>query len=211
MNLPRLYPILDTESLARRNCEILTAAEAMLGGGATLLQLRHKGHFSRAMFDQTGQVAALCRKAGARFVMNDRADIALMLQAGLHLGQDDLPPADARRLLGPEAMIGFSTHNEAQIAAGASEPVDYLAFGPVFSTRSKANPDPVAGLEGLRKVRQLISRPLVAIGGITRASAVEVLAAGATSVAVIGDLLTDTCSYLTLRERMEEWQRIVAR
>ncbi len=208
MTLPRLYPILDTASLAGRNCPVETAAEAMLTGGARILQFRHKGHYSRTVFEEAERVAALCRRAGALFVIDDRADIALLLDAGLHVGQEDLPPQDARRLLGPGRVLGFSTHNAAQFAAALAEPVDYLAFGPVFPTASKENPDPVVGLETLRELRK--DRPLVAIGGIRRANALDVLAAGADSVAVINDLLPETCTFQSLRARMEEWQRLVS-
>jgi thiamine-phosphate pyrophosphorylase len=208
MTLPCLYPILDTAALARRDCAVETAAEAMLEGGAGILQFRHKGQYSRAVFEEAERVAALCRRAGALFVIDDRADIALLLDAGLHVGQDDLPPQDARRLLGAGRVLGFSTHNAAQFAAALAEPVDYLAFGPIFPTASKENPDPVVGLETLRELRG--DRPLVAIGGIRRANALEVLAAGADSLAVINDLLPETCSFETLRARMEEWQQLVS-
>jgi thiamine-phosphate pyrophosphorylase len=208
IELPRVYPILDTDTLARRECAIETAAEAMLEGGAGILQFRHKGHYSRALFDQAERVAALARRAGALFLIDDRADIALLLDAGLHVGQDDLPPRDARRLLGPDRILGFSTHNPEQLAAAAAEPVDYLAFGPVFATRSKQNPDPAVGLAALRGVEKAAGR-LVAVGGITRANALEVFAAGADSVALIHDILPETCTFSTVRARMEEWQRLV--
>lgn len=207
MTLPRLYPILDTASLARRDCAVEAAAAAMLEGGARILQFRHKGHYSRTVFEEAERVAELCRRAGARFVIDDRADIALLLDAGLHVGQDDLPPRDGRRLLGLGRLLGFSMHSAAQFAAALAEPVDYLAFGPIFPTASKENPDPVVGFETLRQLRA--DRPLVAIGGIRRANALEVLAAGAGSVAVINDLLPETCTFETLRARMEEWQQLV--
>jgi thiamine-phosphate pyrophosphorylase len=209
MGIPKLYPILDTESLARRGCAPETAAEAMLAGGARILQFRHKGHFSRAVFDQAGRIAGFCRQAGALFVVNDRTDIAMLLGAGLHVGQDDLPPRDARRLLGQEGLLGFSTHNPCQFAAALEEPVDYVAFGPVYPTATKENPDPVVGLEPFRALAGRAGLPLVAIGGITRENARQVLAAGADSVAVIGDLLPESCTFETLRARMEEWQQLV--
>lgn len=208
MAFPRIYPILDTEAMARRSCPVETAAEAMLEGGARILQFRHKGHFSRAVFEQAERVADLCRQAGALFIIDDRADIALLLDAGLHVGQDDLPPGEARRLLGPNRLLGFSTHNAAQFAAALREPVDYLAFGPIFPTFTKQSPDPVVGLGELRRLRAQTDRPLVAIGGICRATALEVLEAGADSVAVIHDLLPATCTFETLRARMEEWQQL---
>jgi len=209
MLLPRLYPILDTATLERCGCPVTAAAQAMLAGGARILQFRHKGHYSRAIFEQAEQAAELCRRAGALFIVDDRADIALLVDAGLHVGQDDLSPGDARRLLGPERVLGFSTHNEAQLTAALAEPADYLAFGPVFPTVTKERPDPVVGLEELRRMRRLADRPLVAIGGITRYNALEALAAGADSLAVIGDLYPELCTAESLRARMEEWQQLV--
>lgn len=205
MKLPRLYPLLDTASLERLGCDSLSAARGMLDGGARILQFRHKGFFSRRVFEQAEKVAELCRRAGARLVVDDRADMAALLDAGVHLGQQDLPPADARRIVGPGRVIGFSTHNEAQLCAAREEPVDYLAIGPVFGTRSKERPDPVLGLDALPRLRRLTSRPLVAIGGITLENAPAVLASGIDSVAVIAGLLPDPATEETIRQRMEEW------
>ena len=209
MRLPRVYPILDTESLDSRAIALETAAAAFLDGGAGILQIRHKRHWSRAFFDSARGVARLCREAGATLMVNDRADFALLLEAGLHVGQDDLPPRDARRLMGAEAAIGFSSHNAAQLCAAGGEPVDYVALGPVFATASKRNPDPVTGIEEIRRCRPLIERPLVAIGGITQENALAVLRAGADSVAVIAGLLPSPATARSLRERMEQWQRLV--
>jgi thiamine-phosphate pyrophosphorylase len=209
MRLPRVYPILDTESLERRDIALETAAAAFLDGGAGILQIRHKGHWSRGFFESASTVARLCREAGAALVVNDRADFALLLETGLHVGQDDLPPRDARHLMGPDAAIGFSSHNVAQLCAAGGEPVDYVALGPVFATASKRNPDPVTGVEEVRRCRSLIEKPLVAIGGITQENAVDVLRAGADSVAVIAGLLPDQGTAHSLRERMEQWQQLV--
>jgi thiamine-phosphate pyrophosphorylase len=209
MKLPRVYPILDTESLERCDISIETAAAAFLDGGAEILQLRHKSHWSRAFFDSARTVARLCREAGALLIVNDRADFAMLLEAGLHIGQDDLSPRDARRLMGADARIGFSSHNLNQLCAAGGEPVDYVALGPVFTTGSKRNPDPVTGIEEIRRCRPLIDKPLVAIGGITQENALEVLHAGADSIAVISGLLPEPASALGLRERMEQWQRLV--
>jgi thiamine-phosphate pyrophosphorylase len=209
MRLPRLYPILDTGLLAQRSCDAIVAAEAMLASGARILQFRHKGHYSRQVFAETEKVAELCRIAGARFVIDDRADIAILLDAGVHVGQDDLPPQDARRLIGLDRLLGFSTHNESQLRAAAAEPADYIAIGPVYGTSSKEKPDPVVGVAELRRLRALETRPLVAIGGITRENAPAVLEAGADSVAVIGDLLQAECTFESMRERMEQWQNLV--
>jgi thiamine-phosphate pyrophosphorylase len=203
MKLPRFYPVLDADRISA-----VPAAEALLEAGARILQFRHKSFFSRKAFEEASRIADLCREAGALFIVNDRADIAKLLDAGLHLGQEDLAPADARRILPPPSIIGFSTHNEQQLIAADREPVDYLAIGPIFATASKQNPDPVVGLDRLRALRALTQKPLVAIGGITRAHAPEVFQAGADSVAIIGDLTPDPGTPVSLRARAEEWMAI---
>jgi thiamine-phosphate pyrophosphorylase len=208
MRLPRVYPILDTGTLAARGFSQVRAAGAVLEGGAGILQLRHKQHWGRAVFDAARELARMCREAGVLFIVDDRADIAMLLDAGVHVGQDDLPPRDARRLMGSEAVMGFSSHNVQQVCAAGGEPVDYVAFGPVFATASKRNPDPVTGIEALKECRALVEKPLVAIGGITRETAAAVWAAGADSVAVISDLLPAGMTSVSLRQRMEEWQRL---
>ena len=209
MMLPRLYPILDTEALGRLGLPLAGAAQAFLEGGAQILQIRHKGPWSREVHQSARRVADLCLRFGAALIVNDRADCARLLSAGLHLGQDDLAPSDARAIVGPGAIIGFSSHNAGQLAAAASQPVDYVAFGPVFPTSSKQNPDPVVGLDELRRSRSLVSLPLVAIGGITAGNAAAAFAAGADSVAVIADLLREPATLGSLRHRMEEWQSVV--
>ncbi len=160
-------------------------------------------------FEKAQQIARLCREAGAQFVVNDRADLAMLLDAGLHVGQDDLSPRDARKLLGADGFIGFSSHNPAQLCAAGGEPVDYVALGPVFATASKRNPDPVVGVEEVSRCRALIEKPLVAIGGITAENALDVLKAGADSLAVIGGLLPASGTAQSLRRRMEQWQQLV--
>jgi thiamine-phosphate pyrophosphorylase len=185
------------------------AAEAMIEGGARILQLRHKGHFSRGLFNDAETIAGLCRQAGTLFIIDDRADMARLLGAGVHLGQEDLTPRMARQIVGAEATVGFSTHNEAQLADAANEPADYVALGPMFATRSKAKPDPVVGTEKLRAWRRLTERPLVAIGGITRENAWEVLRAGADSLAVIGDLYPARLNRAGLRRRIEQWRSLI--
>jgi len=209
VTVPKLYAIVDTGLLGGRDCDVVRAAEAMLAGGAGILQFRHKGHFSREVFEQAERIGELCREHGALWIVNDRADMALLVGAGLHVGQDDLSPWEARKLLGEGRILGLSTHNAEQLREAAEEPVDYVALGPIFETGSKEKPDPVVGLERLREWRRLTEGPLVAIGGITRATAAEVLEAGADAVAVIGDLLPEVCTPETIRERMEEWQRLV--
>jgi glucokinase len=203
------YPVLDTELLARRGLSVVHAAEAILDAGARMLQLRHKGFFARDVFEDAQRVAGLCRAAGALFVINDRADIAMLLGAAVHLGQDDLAPADARKMM--NTVIGLSTHNEQQLRSGDLEPANYLAIGPIFPTRSKQNPDPVLGLDRLRSLRAITRKPLVAIGGITRENAPAVFEAGADSIAVIGDLYPETCTQASLRARAEEWLAICSR
>ena len=211
--LPPVYPILDTASLGRRDIDIRVAAEALLEGGAEILQFRHKSFWNREVVSAAEEVARLCAAVGVPFVVNDRADYAALIVAessgsiGLHLGQEDLAPADARLVVGEHVFIGFSTHNPVQARAAAAEPVDYVAFGPVFGTNSKLRPDPEVGLAGLKAVRGLISRPLVAIGGITRDNAQYCLDAGADSVAVIADLLPQPCTTEALRDRMIEWRQ----
>jgi thiamine-phosphate pyrophosphorylase len=205
MILPRFYPILDVETAANRGLTAVAAAEQILDAGAKILQFRHKGFFSRQTFDDLETIAALCREAAVPLVVNDRADIAGLIGAWLHLGQEDLTPFDARRV-NPLARIGYSTHNEAQLRASAFEPADYVALGPVFGTASKHNPDPVVGLAELRRLRRLTDRPLVAIGGITRANARSVIEAGADSVAVIGDVFPQNGR---VGARVKEWLSIL--
>ena len=205
MNLPRVYPLLDAESLERSGIALETAAAALLEGGAGILQIRQKGHWSRDFFAAARTVASLCRENGTLFVVDDRADFALLLEAGLHVGQDDLAPRDARQVIGTEAVLGFSSHNQAQLVAAGGEPVDYVALGPIFATGSKRNADPPVGVDEIRRLRPLIEKPLVAIGGITLENARDVWDAGADSVAIIGALLSNDASARRFRERMEQW------
>jgi thiamine-phosphate pyrophosphorylase len=211
LTLPRFYPVLDPAALSACGLAPLAAVHGLLEAGARIVQLRHKGHYTRAAFDEAERMARACEDAGAVFVINDRADVARLLGAALHLGQDDLPPAAARTVIGDAAVAGFSTHNESQLRAASGEPVDYVALGPIFGTASKENPDPRVGTAELRRLRPLAGRPLVAIGGITRENAAEVLDAGADSVAVIGDLLQDVHDSTALRARAEEWLRLTNR
>jgi thiamine-phosphate pyrophosphorylase len=209
MRLPRVYPIVDTESLSARHISLETAAAAFLEGGAGILQIRHKAHWTRAIFESTRVIARLCREAGATFVVNDRADIAMLVDAGVHVGQDDLTPRDVRKLIGSEPVLGYSSHNMQQLCAAGGEPVDYVAFGPVYPTASKQNPDPVVGLDEIRRCRPLLEEPLVAIGGITLENAQSVLDAGADSLAVIAGLIPALPTAQSLRERMEQWQQLL--
>jgi thiamine-phosphate pyrophosphorylase len=205
MKLPSFYPILDADRVPA-----VPAAEALLEAGARILQFRNKSFFSRKAFEEASRIAELCRQAGALFIVNDRADIAMLLNAGLHLGQEDIAAADARRVMPAGSIIGFSTHNEQQLRAGDAEPVDYLAIGPIFTTGSKQNPDPVVGVQRLLILRPLTAKPLVAIGGITRELAPQVFQAGADAVAIIGDLIPNPCTPVALRARAAEWVAISA-
>lgn len=209
LKLAPFYPVLDTALCARAEIPVVEACEAVLEGGARLLQLRHKQHFSRRMFADAQNIAKMCATAGAQFVINDRADIAALLNAALHLGQDDPRPRDVRKFLPHQLGIGFSTHNEKQLREAAGEPADYLAIGPIFQTKSKENPDPVVGLKDLEKFCRMATKPLVAIGGITRESALRTKQAGVDSVAVIGDLLPEERNKLALRKRTEEWVQLL--
>lgn len=206
--LPRFYPILDTAVLAQRNCAAATAAEALIDAGVRILQYRHKAEWKQEHFDAARQIASACHQAGVLFVLNDRADFARLLGAALHVGQDDLPPVAARRVISDEVM-GFSTHNRLQLERGDQEPVEYLSLGPIFRTDSKERPDPTVGVTDLKELRGITKKPLVAIGGITLLNAPDVLAAGADSVAVIAGFLTEVRNGSSLRKRGEEWMRVL--
>jgi thiamine-phosphate pyrophosphorylase len=190
MLLPRLYPILDGGCFPDANA-MFAAAEELAAAGVTLLQYRNKSGNARQMLQEARELRARLG-ASVKLIMNDRADLCLAAGFdGLHVGQDDLSPDSARNIIGPARWLGVSTHNPDQLAAADKTSADYLAIGPVFATTSKANPDPVVGLEGIRRTRELTRKPLVAIGGITRANARSVIEAGADAVAVISDLLLD--------------------
>jgi len=187
---PRLYAILDA-SCFPGSAGLFFAAEELAAAGITLLQYRNKQGSARQMLEDARD---LKRVVGphVKLIMNDRADLALAAGFdGLHIGQDDLSPEAARPIIGPNLWLGVSTHNPEQIAEADKTDADYLAIGPVFATASKANPDPVVGLDGVRRARGLTCKPLVAIGGITRNNARSVVEAGADSVAVISDLIRD--------------------
>ena len=205
MKLPRVYPILDRALLASRGISIVDAAEALLEGGARLIQLRSKDYLSRTLLSEGEAIAAMCEQASATLIVNDRADLAVLLSAGVHVGQDDLSPAEVRNIIGAGRLLGFSTHNEIQFRQGDAEPVDYLALGPVFATSNKINPDPVVGAAELSRLRAMTRKPVVGIGGITRANARLVWDAGADSVAVIGDMYPSECSKRSIHERFKEW------
>ena len=185
----RVYPITDTRLSGLTHAEQVAR---LVRGGATLIQLREKHLPPRAFFEQAEQAIAVAHANGARIIINDRVDIALALAAdGVHLGQDDMPPAAARALLGDHALIGFSTHTLKQALHAGDLPIDYLAVGPIFQTATKVNADPPIGLAGLKEIRAAIGDfPLVAIGGITASNVKITLEAGASCVAVISAALT---------------------
>lgn len=188
--IPRFYAILDV-SFFRHSEACLRAGQEMAAAGVTFLQYRNKTGTARQML---ADAIELKRRllASVKVVMNDRADLCLAAGFdGVHLGQDDLSPEGARKAIGSGLLLGVSTHNPEQVREADTTSADYIAIGPVFGTRSKANPDPVIGLEGVRAARELTRKPLVAIGGITRANCGSVIDAGADSVAVISDLCGD--------------------
>jgi thiamine-phosphate pyrophosphorylase len=212
MKLPRLYAILDTAFFPDANA-MFAAAEELAAAACTLFQYRNKSGNARELLEQARELkrrlaahleprhgaadALVCPAASGvpqsvRLIMNDRADLCLAADFdGVHVGQDDLSPESVRNVIGPDRWLGVSTHNPEQLREADLTSSDYLAIGPVFATSSKQNPDPVVGLDGVRRARALTRKPLVAIGGITRVNAASVIEAGADSVAVISDLLRD--------------------
>jgi thiamine-phosphate pyrophosphorylase len=185
----RVYPITDTQISGISHADQVSL---LADAGATLVQLREKNLPALDFYTEAKAALTIARQRGVTLIINDRVDVALALGAdGVHLGQDDLPPEAARKLLGEDVVIGYSTHNVEQAIAAAVLPVNYIAIGPIFETGSKTNPDPVVDLDGLRAVRQAIGdMTLVAIGGITAENAPAVIDAGADSVALISGLLS---------------------
>ena len=188
---PRLYAIVDAGRAARSRWAPVDLARAYLVGGARLLQLRAPGVDTGTLVDWARQIVALAAPRGARVIVNDRCDVALLSGAdGVHVGQDDLPASVARELLGPGAVLGLSTHDAPQVEAALRQPVSYVAVGPVHDTRTKDTGYAPVGLEAVRRAALAAGGlPVVAIGGITLEAAPAVLRAGAASVAVISDLL----------------------
>jgi thiamine-phosphate pyrophosphorylase len=184
--LPKIYPITDARISGLSHAE---QVERLAAGGATLVQLREKFASPREFYQEALAAVRVARGLGVRVVINDRLDVAMAVGAdGVHLGQGDLPPAEARALLGRERIVGFSTHDLKQAAEADSLDVDYLAIGPVFQTSTKQEPDPTVGLEIIGEIKRRVSKPLVAIGGITVGRARSVIDAGADSLAIISDL-----------------------
>jgi thiamine-phosphate pyrophosphorylase len=200
--LPKLYGILEASRFPDTQTLCGFADELVLGG-VTLLQYRNKKGDAREMLDQSRELKRHFRNS-VQFIMNDRADLCLWAGFdGVHVGQEDLSPEGARKVIGNSPALGVSTHNPEQTRIADKSSADYLAIGPVFATSAKASPDPVVGLNGVRAARALTRKPLVAIGGITRANCGSVIEAGADSVAVISDLL------LGPRKSAEEFFRIL--
>jgi thiamine-phosphate pyrophosphorylase len=195
---PSLYAILDlgvTESIAspgqpsQAQRSPLAIAKELAAAGVSLIQLRDKHASAANVFAAAREWSQSLSVLGARFIINDRPDIAAIVGAGgVHVGQDDLPVEAARAICGPGCWVGVSTHNLDQFRAALATSADYIAIGPIFPTATKQNPDPVVGLDLLRRARALTRKPLVAIGGITLDSAADVYRAGADSLAVIRDL-----------------------
>jgi thiamine-phosphate pyrophosphorylase len=194
--LPRLYTFADASF-----GDPVRLAEALFNAGARIIQVRNKMGSARELLEQVERILSFAPH-GAEIIVNDRVDVALIAGAGgVHLGQDDVPPVEGRRILGLDRIIGFSTHNLEQAMQAENLPVDYVAVGPIFLTATKEQPDPVVGLENLRAICQAIRKPVVAIGGIKLENAEDVLKAGATSVAVISDVL----SAPDVASRVQSW------
>jgi thiamine-phosphate pyrophosphorylase len=186
LTLPKIYPITDRQLSGLSHAD---QTRRFIEGGAKLIQLREKSNDMRRFLDDAMEAVRTARENVVTILINDRIDIALMTSAdGVHLGQYDLPPKQARKLLGSNAIIGFSTHNIKQIQEAMMQPIDYIAFGPIFSTSTKTNPDPVVGMNLLEEASRLVGDwPLVAIGGINSKNMASVIAAGAHSAAMIGE------------------------
>ena len=189
--LAPLYPILDIDLLAARSLDLTSIATAWHNAGVTLVQYRNKQGSARQMLRDAVRVREIFpTNGGARLIFNDRPDLALLAGFdGVHIGQGDVTAEDARRIVGAARWVGVSTNSAKQVMEADKRSCDYIAYGPIFPTASKVNPDPTVGLAGLRAARALTSKPLVAIGGITRKNCRSVIDAGADSLAVISDLL----------------------
>jgi thiamine-phosphate pyrophosphorylase len=192
VGLPRLYPILDAGFLAARGHDLRWAAEQMRTAGIELLQYRDKTGSPQSILQNASVIREVFAGANCRLILNDRSDLAVLADwGGVHVGQGDLSPDDARRVVGASRWVGVSTHNEEQVRLADKSCADYIAVGPVFVTGTKLDAEPVIDLEGVRRARTLTSKPIVAIGGITRANARSVIASGADSVALISALFVE--------------------
>ena len=197
MRLPRLYPIVDVGSLTARGVELERFVRELVEGGAEILQLRDKVGPAAEVLRRAELISGVVEGTGCVPVMNDRVDLALLAGwSAIHLGHKDLPPEAARQVFARRPLrrpltVGVSTHNDEQVLEAEAGTADYVAIGPVFDTVSKLDTEPAVGLAGVRRARALTGKPLVAIGGITRENAPEVIAAGAEAVAVIGALFRE--------------------
>jgi thiamine-phosphate pyrophosphorylase len=190
--LPRLYPIADEELLRLQGIALGRVAKDLKAAGAQLLQYRNKVGEPYSILRSAAAVWEIFAETGCRLIMNDRADLAVLAAfGGVHVGQGDLSPEDARQVVGMERWVGVSTHNDEQVRVADETSADYIAVGPVFATGTKVDAEPVIGLEGVRRARALTTKPIVAIGGITRKNARSVIDAGADSVAVISGLIVE--------------------
>jgi thiamine-phosphate pyrophosphorylase len=196
--LPRLYAIADAQVLAARGIALVEFARELQAAGIRLVQHRDKVGSPQEVLLAAATLREAISGSACQLILNDRPDLALLANFdGVHVGQHDLSPEDARlvfgssrKALGPNRIVGVSTHTETQVRAANLTSADYLAIGPVFATSTKPDAEPVIGLEGVRRARALTAKPLVAIGGITRANARSVIDAGADSVAVISGLFS---------------------
>lgn len=192
MRLPTLYPILDAAFLASRSLDLRLVAEQMRTAGVGLLQYRDKSGSPQTMLHNAAIIREAFSGTDCRLILNDRADLAVLAEwGGVHVGQDDLSPEDVRRVVGAGRWVGVSTHTDDQVRLADLSCADYVAVGPVFATGTKIDAEAVIGLHGVRRARMLTSKPIVAIGGITRANAKSVIEAGADSVAVISALFVE--------------------
>jgi thiamine-phosphate pyrophosphorylase len=190
--LSRLYPIVDEGVLKRLSRDAASSVEELRVAGVELLQYRNKVDSPREILRNATAIREVMAGSGCRLIMNDRADLAVLAGwDGVHVGQGDLSPEDARRVVGVGSLVGVSTHAEEQVLVADASCADYVAVGPVFATGTKLDAEPVIGLDGVRRARLLTKKPIVAIGGITRANAQSVIDAGADSVAVISALFVD--------------------
>lgn len=181
---PGLYLVTDRAALGGR--DLFDVVGQAVAGGARLVQLREKQASTREFVELARGLIALVRPLGARLVVNDRVDVALAADAdGVHVGQDDMHPADVRALLGPEKILGLSVTGEAEARAARGQPVDYLGAGPIFATTTKADAGAPQGLDGLTRMLELAEAPVVAIGAVTAANATMVMATGVAGVAVV--------------------------
>jgi thiamine-phosphate pyrophosphorylase len=186
---PRLYVIVDAQVLSARAIALVDFAHALRSAGVVLVQYRDKAGSPQEVLRAGKTLREIFSGSNAKLIMNDRPDLAVLAEFdGVHVGQDDLSPEDARAVVGPHRIVGVSTHNDEQVSMADTSNADYIAIGPVFATATKQNPDPVVGLDGIRRAHALTRKPLVAIGGITRENARSVIDAGADSVAVISAL-----------------------